>query len=173
MTTATRPMEATVTPSSSHDRGAGPSIHVIRARRLLRAGLTGGLIATAASLLIFGITGGLRGVVSALAAAGIVLFFYVVGQSVMVRVADAGAQQLMIVSMVSYFARVTILGMVLVAYQRFADQLTVFWPLAVFLTAVAVVVGWLAVEIVVFNRLRIGVYDTEYVAPSDSSGGDQ
>ena len=37
--------------------------------------------------------------------------------------------------------------------------------MAIFVTTIAVVAGWLAVEICVFSRLRIGVYDTEYVPP--------
>ena len=38
--------------------------------------------------------------------------------------------------------------------------------MVIFLTTIIVVAGWLAVEIFVFSRLRIGVYDTEYVPPS-------
>ena len=38
--------------------------------------------------------------------------------------------------------------------------------MVIFVTTIAVVVGWLVVEIFVFSRLRIGVYDTEYVPPS-------
>ena len=39
--------------------------------------------------------------------------------------------------------------------------------MAIFLTTIAVVAGWLVVEVFVFSRLRIGAYDTEYVPPSD------
>jgi hypothetical protein len=38
--------------------------------------------------------------------------------------------------------------------------------MGIFLTTVAVVACWLAAEVFVFSRLRIGHYDTEYVAPS-------
>jgi purine-cytosine permease-like protein len=37
--------------------------------------------------------------------------------------------------------------------------------MAIFVTTIAVVAGWIAVEVWVFGRLRIGVYDTEYVSP--------
>ena len=37
--------------------------------------------------------------------------------------------------------------------------------MAIFITTIAVVAGWLVVEVFVFSRLRIGVYDTEYVSP--------
>ena len=39
-----------------------------------------------------------------------------------------------------------------------------------FVTTIAVVAGWLAIEVFVFSRLRIGAYDTEYVAPSQQDG---
>jgi ATP synthase protein I len=40
--------------------------------------------------------------------------------------------------------------------------------MVIFVTTIIVVVGWLVVEIFVFSRLRIGVYDTEYVPPSEA-----
>ena len=46
------------------------------------------------------------------------------------------------------------------------EALSALRPTAVFLTTVAVVAGWLLVEVWVFTRLRIGAYDTEYVPPS-------
>ena len=36
----------------------------------------------------------------------------------------------------------------------------------VFLSTVAVVVGWLVVEVIVFSRLRISVYDANDEAPA-------
>ncbi len=39
--------------------------------------------------------------------------------------------------------------------------------MAVFVTTMAVVAGWLLVEVFVFSRLRVGAYDTEYVPPAD------
>jgi len=38
--------------------------------------------------------------------------------------------------------------------------------MAIFVTTIIVVAGWLIVEVFVFSRLRIGVYDTEYLPPS-------
>ena len=94
-----------------------------------------------------------------------VLFFYGVGQYVMVLFADAGARTLLAVSLASYTARV-----VRARPGAAALQPTTTWPtlvpMVIFVTTIAVVVGWLAVEIFVFSRLRIGVYDTEYVPPS-------
>jgi hypothetical protein len=42
-------------------------------------------------------------------------------------------------------------------------------PMVIFVTTIIVVAGWLIVEIFVFSRLRIGVYDTEYEAPSEGA----
>ena len=91
---------------------------------------------------------------------GAVLFFYTVGQLVMVAFADAGARTLLAVSMASYTPRVVALGLVLLVYNNNADALSALRPMAVFVTTIAVVAGWLAVEVFVFSRLRIGVYDT-------------
>lgn len=145
-----------------------PSIHVVRARKLLLGGLVGGVAATVACLVGFGLAYGLPGLGSAALAAAMVLFFYVVGQLVMVAFADAGARTLLAVSMASYTGRVVALGLVLVIYNRYRESWPGLLPLVVFFSTVAVVLGWLAVEIFVFSRLRIGVYDTEYADPVGS-----
>ena len=147
----------------------GPSIHVIRARKLLLGGAVGGVTASVISLIGFTIGYGTDGLISAGLAAVMVLFFYGVGQYVMVLFADAGARTLLTVSLCSYTARVVIVGLVLVLYNRYYESWPTLVPMAIFVTTIAVVVGWLAVEIYVFSRLRIGAYDTEYVPPVQGS----
>jgi hypothetical protein len=149
-------------------RAGGPSIHVVRARKLLVGGLIGGVGAAVLCLVGFGIGMGRSGLLSAALAALMVLFFYSVGQLVMVRFADAGARTLLSVAMASYTARVVVLGLLLLVYNKHADSWPALRPMAVFLTTVAVVAGWLLVEVLVFSRLRIGIYDTEYVPPTDN-----
>lgn len=144
---------------------AGPSIHVVRARKLLYGGLVGGLAATLVCLIVFGVTGGAKGLGSAALGAGMVLFFYVVGQLVMVAFADAGARTLLSVSMVSYTGRVVILGIILVIFQSNRHAWSAIDARAVFVAVIAVVAGWLIVEVLVFRRLRIGIYDAGYEAP--------
>ena len=158
--------ESIVPMSGGEATVSGPSIHVIRARKLLLGGLAGGLVAAVLSLVLFTVLDGTRGLASAALASAMVLFFYGVGQLVMVAFADAGARTLLAVSMASYTGRVVILGLVLLVYNKNTDAFPALWPMAIFLTTIAVVVGWIAVEIWVFNRLRIGVYDTEYVSPA-------
>jgi hypothetical protein len=148
----------------------GPSIHVIRARKLLFGGLAGGLAAAVLSMVLFTVLDGTRGLASAALASAMVLFFYGVGQLVMVAFADAGARTLLAVSMASYTARVVILGLVLLIYNKNSAAFPELWPMAIFVTTIAVVAGWIGVEIWVFNRLRIGVYDTEYVPPAAEEG---
>jgi hypothetical protein len=147
----------------------GPSIHVIRARKLLLGGALGGAAAAAFCLIGSSVLYGGRGLISAALAAAMVLFFYGVGQYVMVLFADAGARTLLTVSLCSYTTRVVVLGLVLVLYNRYHQIWPTLLPMVIFVTTMAVVAGWLIVEISVFSRLRIGAYDTEYVPPS---GGD-
>ena len=141
------------------------SIHVVRARKLLLGGMFGGVGAAVLAMIGFTIALGPAGLISAAVAAAVVLFFYSVGQLVMVRFADAGARTLLAVAMASYTARVVVLGVLLLAYGRFGQSWDALRPTPVFLTTVAVVVGWLLVEVVVFSRLRINAYDTEYTPP--------
>ena len=157
---------------SSGSKSSKHSIHVIRARKLLLGGLAGGVAAAVLSLVLFTILDGTRGLASAALAAVLVLFFYGVGQLVMVAFADAGARTLMAVSMASYTGRVVVLGLVLLVYNKHKEAFPDLWPMAIFVTTIAVVAGWIAVEIWVFSRLRISVYDTEYVSP-DVAGDEQ
>jgi hypothetical protein len=157
----------TVESQAEHSaRAGGPSIHVIRARKLLRGGAVGGLAATALCLVGFALGYGRPGLLSAALAAGMVLFFYGLGQYVMVLFADAGARTLLTVSLCSYTTRVVVLGLVLVLYNRYHQTWPTLVPMVIFVTTIAVVAGWLIVEVFVFSRLRIGVYDTEYVPPA-------
>jgi hypothetical protein len=157
----------TVDSQAEHTAHAdGPSIHVIRARKLLRGGGVGGLTATALCLAGFALGYGRHGLMSAALAAAMVLFFYGLGQYVMVLFADAGARTLLTVSLCSYTTRVVVLGLVLVLYNRYHQTWPTLIPMVIFVTTIVVVAGWLIVEVFVFSRLRIGVYDTEYVPPS-------
>jgi hypothetical protein len=155
-------------PESTAPSAGGPSIHVQRARKLLLGGAIGGLAASLLCLVGSTIAYGVPGLASAALAAIMVLFFYGAGQYVMVLFADAGARTLLAVSMASYTTRVVLIGLVLVLYNRYYESWPTLVPMVIFVTTILVVVGWLAVEVFVFSRLRIGVYDTEYVPPSSA-----
>ncbi|HET9871040.1 MAG TPA: hypothetical protein VFP89_00415 [Propionibacteriaceae bacterium] len=146
---------------------ATPSIHVVRARKLLYGGILGGVVAAVVSTIGFWVADGSRGLASAALASGLVLFFYAVGQLVMVLFADAGARTLLLVSLGSYSMRVVLLGLVLLSYNTNRADWPQLSPMGIFVTTIAVVVGWLTVEVFVFSRLRIGVYDAEYKDPAE------
>lgn len=145
---------------------AASSVHTERARKLLLGGLTGGVVAAVICLVICTLVYGRAGLAGAGLAAVMVLFFYSVGQLVMVRFADAGARTLLAVSMASYTTRIVLLGVLLLTYQQHRARWPSLEPMSIFLTTVGVVAGWLLVEVLVFSRLRIGHYDQEYLAPS-------
>jgi hypothetical protein len=74
------------------------------------------------------------------------------------------------VALFSYTTRVLLLGLALLVYQSNADAVALD-PVAVFLTTVGVVTGWLVAEVWVFTRLRVAAFDTEYAAPPQTEGG--
>jgi hypothetical protein len=152
-------------PDSTASSAGGPSIHVQRARKLMLGGAAGGVGASLLCLVGFTLGYGTAGLVSAALAAAMVLFFYGAGQYVILLFADAGARLLLAVAMASYTTRVALIGLVLLIYSRYEASLPGLVPMVVFLTVCAVVVGWLVVEVLVFSRLRITVYDTEYTGP--------
>ena len=160
------------TESSSTQERPGPSVHVVRARKLLYGGLVGGVGASIVCLVVFFLTSGVAGLASSALAAGMVVFFYTGGQLVMVRFADAGARTLLLVSMFSYTARVVILGLILLLFNSHRTTWTAIEPLPLFITTIGVVAGWLSVEVLVFRRLRIDAFDTPYVSPT-GVGADQ
>ena len=72
--------------------------------------------------------------------------------------ADRDPQALLIASLVSYAIRVSVPTVMLIALQANASRVS-FDRNAVALTTVAVVLGWLALEVATFQRLRIPVFD--------------
>ncbi|MDR1712069.1 MAG: hypothetical protein LBR58_09510 [Propionibacteriaceae bacterium] len=135
------------------------SAHSQRARKLLFGGLCGGHIAALACVCVFGILGGLVAGVSAAIFAAVTLLFFTIGQAVQVIVADADPRVVLFASLASYIARVTVLGLLLLAALNNRDVLGLDPP-AVIITTFVVVVGWLAAEFWVFARLRIPAFDS-------------
>ena len=135
---------------------SGPSIHVLRARRLLVGGLVGGGAAAVLALVLFTLLDGTAGAAAHPGGPGR-CWAGRVGVAAASGVAAAG---------VTAATPAALAGLVLLVYNKNADAFPALWPMAIFLTTVAVVTGWILVEIWVFNRLRIGAYDTEYVSPT-------
>jgi hypothetical protein len=141
---------------------------MMRARRLLAAGAAGGHLALVVCVVGFGLAGGLSGAVSAALAGILTIAFFTIGQAVQVLVADADPRTVLVAALASYIGRVVGLGALLALALANGDRLTAMNPTAVAVTTIGVVLGWLAVEIWAFSRLRLPVFD-ETERPSDTS----
>ncbi len=133
-----------------------------RALMLLKAGAIGGhLGGVAASVACLVLRGVASGASSAVAAA-ITLAFYIVGQAVQVRVADAPPQKVLTAALVSYGARVGLLAGLLAFSLGSPERFPALDAPGVVAGTLAVVVTWLAAEIVAFSRMRFPVFDTAH-----------
>lgn len=139
--------------------GGAASPNVLRARQLLAGGAVGGHAAMLTCVGIFLVAGGVPGAVSAALAGILTIAFFIIGQAVQVRVADADPRRVLVASLVSYAARIAVLGALLVVALANRERLSAINPTAVAVSTIAVVIGWLAAEILVFSRLRIPVFD--------------
>ncbi|MFT4296478.1 MAG: hypothetical protein QM582_13805 [Micropruina sp.] len=138
-------------------RPASPNVR--RARQLLAGGATGG---HAAALIVIGVLFFVRGPES-LASSGLtalaVLAFFGIGQLVQIWVADAAPQIVLTAALGSYAFRVGLPAIALIAISSDPERLAQMDRVAVAVTAIVVVLGWLAAEIWTFSRLRIPVFD--------------
>lgn len=139
------------------DRPASGNVQ--RARRLLTGAAIGGHAVGLVCVLAFWLTRGPASGVSAAIAAAVTLAFSMIGQAVQVVVADAPAKTVMVASLASYGGRVSTLGIVLLLALDNAERLVSMDPVAVVVTTIAVVFGWLTTEFWVYSRLRIPVFD--------------
>lgn len=130
-----------------------------RAIRLLNAGLVGGHLALLSCVVIFGIVRGPSGLLWSLLSGLVTALFFTVGQGIQVLVADAAPKTVFAASMTSYVVRAAGLGGLLAWAQAWNGRLAGLDPVAIAVTAIAVVIGWLGVEIYVFTRLRIPSFD--------------
>jgi ATP synthase protein I len=135
------------------------SANVLRARQLLAGGAMGG---HAAALIVIGVLYFVRGpgsLASSALTALAVLAFFGVGQLVQIRVADAAPQVVLTAALASYAFRVGLPALALIAVSSDPQRLAGMDRVAVAVTAIVVVLGWLAAEIWTFSRLRIPVFD--------------
>ena len=135
------------------------SANAQRARQLLAGGAMGG---HAAALIVVGVLYFVRGP-SSLASSALtalaVLAFFGLGQLVQIWVADAAPQIVLTAALGSYAFRVGLPALALLLISRDPERLAEMDRVAVAVTAIVVVLGWLAAEIWTFSRLRIPVFD--------------
>ncbi len=137
----------------------GPSGAVKRARSLLFGGAVGGHVAAVIVVAASWLLGGPQYAASAAVAAVLVLAFNIIGHAVQVMVADADVRLVLMAALISYTARVSVMGMVLMLVLTNADRFGWMQPAAIVWGVVVVLFGWLGAEFWVFSRLRIPVYD--------------
>lgn len=77
----------------------------------------------------------------------------------MVWVADADPQVVLLAGLGSYVFRVGLPALALILLARDPSRLAAMDRVAIAVSAIVVVLGWLAAEIWTFSRLRIPVFD--------------
>ena len=136
-----------------------PSDNVLRAQRLLVAGLVGGHIAAFTSVgLFWALAGADAGITAAIAAAATIAF-YAIALGAQVIVADAAPKVVLFAWFASYVTRVSLLGLGLAAVLANAERWAWLDPVALFVSTIATVMGWLALELWRFSCMRVLVYD--------------
>lgn len=136
-----------------------------RAQKLLVGGLVGGHVAALTVVGAFWVASGPNSAATAAIASAATIAFYTVALGVQLAVADASAKTVLIASLGSYLARVTVLGLALAATLTNADRWAWLDPVALVVATIAVVLGWIGFELWTYSRLRIPVFD-----PPDDSG---
>jgi hypothetical protein len=135
--------------------GAG-STHRRWALRLLGGGLVGGGITWVVAVAGFLAARGPQSLAVVGSAGAVTILFFAAGQLVQVAFADSDTLSLMVATLVSYAVRVVGLAVFAIGAGVWLPELD---PVAMAITMIAVVGGWIGVEIWVFVHLRIPSFD--------------
>jgi hypothetical protein len=127
--------------------------------RLLNAGLIGGHLALLLCAVAFAVVRGRDAALWSVLSGLVTVVFFTIGQGIQVLVADSDTKVVFAASLTSYVLRAGALAALLAWSQAWSERLAGLDPIAVASTAIAVVIGWLGVEIFVFTRLRIPSFD--------------
>lgn len=135
------------------------SDNVVRAQRLLQGGLVGGHVAALTAVgLFWALSGPDSGATAAIAAAATIAF-YAVALGAQLMVADAAPKVVLFAWLASYLARITVLGLALAIILTQADRFAWLDPIALVVTTIVTVLGWLGFELYAYSKLRIPVFD--------------
>ena len=135
------------------------SPHVRRAQQLLQAGLVGGHVAALTIVGLFLALGGPNAGATAAIGAAVTIVFYTIALGVQMAVADASPKVVLFAWFASYVTRVSLLGVGLAAVLANVERWAWLDPVALFVAVVGTVLGWLALELFVYSRMRVPVYD--------------
>jgi len=130
-----------------------------RAQELLVAGLVGGHVAALTVVGLFLALGGTQSAATAAIGAAVTIAFYTIALGVQLAVADASPKVVLFAWFASYVTRVSLLGLGLAAVLANAERWAWLDPVALFVSTIATVMGWLALELWRFSRMRVLVYD--------------
>lgn len=144
------------------------SVEAQRAQKLLVAGLVGGHAAAFTVVGLFWALAGTEAAASAAIAAAVTLAFYTIALAVQVVVANARPKTVLVASLASYISRVSVLGLLLALAVSQADRWSWLDPVALVVSTIAVVLGWLGFELHAFSKLRIPAYDLTRDPPHSS-----
>lgn len=136
-----------------------PSANVQRALRLLQAGLVGGHVAAFTAVGLFWAVRGTQAGITAAIAAAATIAFYAIALGAQLMVADSPPKVVLFAWLASYLLRVTVLGLALAVTLSQAERFTWLDPIALVVTTIAVVLGWLGFELYAYSKLRIPVFD--------------
>lgn len=136
-----------------------PSPNAERAQRLLVAGLVGGHAAALTAVGLFWALRGPQAAASAAIAAAVTIAFYTIALGVQVAVADAAPKTVLVAWLASYLFRVSVMGLVLATVLVNAERWSWLDPVALVVTTIAVVLGWIGFELRAYSQLRIPIYD--------------
>ena len=135
------------------------SPHVRRAQQLLQAGLVGGHVAALTIVGLFLALSGPNAAATTAIGAVVTIAFYTIALAVQMAVADASPKVVLFAWFASYVTRVSLLGVGLAAVLANAERWAWLDPVALFVSVVGTVLGWLACELFVYSRMRVPVYD--------------
>lgn len=135
------------------------SENVVRAQRLLQAGLVGGHVAALTAVGLFWALSGPDAAATSAIAAAATIAFYAIALGAQLMVADAAPNVVLFAWLVSYLARVTVLGLALAFVLTQANRFAWLDPIALVVTTIATVLGWLGFELYCYSKFRIPVFD--------------
>ena len=135
------------------------SPHVRRAQQLLQAVLVGGHVAALTIVGLFLALSGPNAAATTAIGAVVTIAFYTIALAVQMAVADASPKVVLFAWFASYVTRVSLLGVGLAAVLANAERWAWLDPVALFVSVVGTVLGWLACELFVYSRMRVPVYD--------------
>lgn len=135
-----------------------------RTWRLLRGGLLGLAVAAVPTLALCWLFAGPAALATGAGAAGVVLAFFALGQSLQLFVADASPRIVLVVALASYALRVVLLGVLLSAALN-APAPSSLHAGSLLAATLAATLGWITGEVIAFTRLRIPVFDSTQIVP--------